>query len=308
MEFLILILIALILFWGAIGAVALFVLYKIIKLLTKYLKKYSSNPANYKSDDLMVMTFVAMAKLTPDYHNDIKLTAQIRDRVKSAFRDIDSFANTVFLMEKFDQISRRGNTIKVSHLQVGLKRFEKNSFHFKKEFMLGLLSIAYINGNLDENQENLLEQVKKIIGMTDSTYSKVMSIFWTRMRSGKYGDFMEFEKRRNEWYQREAREKNEEQNRHEDRQYDYSNSRSEERREYRQSSYTHLSAELEKAYSVLGLSPDASVDEIKKMKRELLKKYHPDLYTGKGERAVEEATLKSQEINQAFEMIMKIKN
>jgi DnaJ-domain-containing protein 1 len=44
------------------------------------------------------------------------------------------------------------------------------------------------------------------------------------------------------------------------------------------------------------------------MKRELLKKYHPHLYSGKGERAVEEATIKSQRINQAYETIMKMKN
>lgn len=276
--------------------------YRIIKFFVKLILGGLS-----ESDKLMVRTFVAMAKLTPNYHVDKTLTTQIRDRVAAAFREIGGYDDTDAIMEEFYRLSRQGNTIKVSQLQDELDRFEARNFQFKKEFMIGLLSIAYVNGNLDENQGKLLDMVKKSIGMTDLVYSKVESVFWTRMRSGKYGDFMEFEKRRNEWYQREAREKNEEQNRHEDKQYDYSNSR-EERREYRQSSYTHLSTELEKAYSVLGLSPDASVDEIKKMKRELLKKYHPDLYTGKGERAVEEATIKSQEINQAFEMIMKIKN
>ena len=51
-------------------------------------------------------------------------------------------------------------------------------------------------------------------------------------------------------------------------------------------------------YKVLGVSPDASDEEIKRAYRRLAKKYHPDLNPGD-----EEAARKMQEINAAYEQI-----
>ena len=130
--------------------------YRIIKFFVKLILEKVS-----ESDKLMIRTFVAMAKLTPDYHVDKKLTAQIGDMVKSAFREMGGVKYMDAIMEEFHRVSRQGNTIKVSQLQDELDRFETKDFQFKKEFMIGLLSIAYANGNLDENQGKLLDMVKK---------------------------------------------------------------------------------------------------------------------------------------------------
>jgi molecular chaperone DnaJ len=51
-------------------------------------------------------------------------------------------------------------------------------------------------------------------------------------------------------------------------------------------------------YAVLGVSRDASPDEIKKAYRELVKKYHPDLHPGD-----ESAAKKMSEVNAAYDMI-----
>ncbi len=55
---------------------------------------------------------------------------------------------------------------------------------------------------------------------------------------------------------------------------------------------------IQDPYKVLGVSPDASDDEIKRAYRKLAKQYHPDLNPGDAE-----AARKMQEINAAYEQI-----
>ncbi|MBQ8835323.1 MAG: J domain-containing protein [Oscillospiraceae bacterium] len=55
---------------------------------------------------------------------------------------------------------------------------------------------------------------------------------------------------------------------------------------------------MDDPYKVLGVSPDASDDEIKRAYRKLAKKYHPDLNPGD-----QEAARKMQEVNAAYEQI-----
>lgn len=56
-------------------------------------------------------------------------------------------------------------------------------------------------------------------------------------------------------------------------------------------------------YKVLGVSRDATDDEIKKAYRELARKYHPDNYNGNPLADLVEEKMK--EINEAYEMIQK---
>ncbi len=55
---------------------------------------------------------------------------------------------------------------------------------------------------------------------------------------------------------------------------------------------------IQDPYKILGLSPDASDEEIKRAYRRLAKKYHPDLNPGD-----KEAARKMQEVNAAYEQI-----
>ena len=55
---------------------------------------------------------------------------------------------------------------------------------------------------------------------------------------------------------------------------------------------------IEDPYKVLGVSPDASDEDIKRAYRRLAKKYHPDLNPGD-----QEAARKMQEVNAAYEQI-----
>ncbi len=64
---------------------------------------------------------------------------------------------------------------------------------------------------------------------------------------------------------------------------------------------------ISQAYALLGLSTDATNDEIKKAYRALVREYHPDIIKSQGasDEYLKEATEKVQEINAAYEMVKK---
>ena len=64
-------------------------------------------------------------------------------------------------------------------------------------------------------------------------------------------------------------------------------------------------ANISDAYKLLGVSESDDMSVIKKAYRKLVRKYHPDIIKsqGKDEAYMQEATAKTQEINQAYEMI-----
>ena len=59
-------------------------------------------------------------------------------------------------------------------------------------------------------------------------------------------------------------------------------------------------------YEVLGVSRNASIDEIKKTYRELSRKYHPDSYVGNPLSSLAEE--KFEQVQEAYDAIMKEKN
>lgn len=59
---------------------------------------------------------------------------------------------------------------------------------------------------------------------------------------------------------------------------------------------------MQDPYRVLGISPSASEDEIKKAYRNLAKKYHPDVNNGSAE-----AEQKMKEVNEAYSTVMKMR-
>ena len=59
------------------------------------------------------------------------------------------------------------------------------------------------------------------------------------------------------------------------------------------------------AYTILGVDPSATDEEVKKAYREMAKKNHPDLVSNLGEEVHQAAEKKFQEINEAYETIKK---
>ena len=64
-------------------------------------------------------------------------------------------------------------------------------------------------------------------------------------------------------------------------------------------------ANIDDAYKLLGVSKSDDMNTVKKAYRKLVRQYHPDIIKSQGqsEAYMQEATAKTQEINQAYEMI-----
>lgn len=65
---------------------------------------------------------------------------------------------------------------------------------------------------------------------------------------------------------------------------------------------------IDDAYKVFGLSPDATEEELRRMYRKLALQYHPDRVASLGEDIKENAKRKFQELNEAKEIIWKERN
>ena len=72
-----------------------------------------------------------------------------------------------------------------------------------------------------------------------------------------------------------------------------------------QFSETSSEASIDRHYAVLGLDKSANKQEIKKVYRELTKKYHPDKVHHLGDEFKVQAEKKMQEINQAYDELIK---
>ncbi len=71
------------------------------------------------------------------------------------------------------------------------------------------------------------------------------------------------------------------------------------------SSYYNQNNELANAYKVLEISESSSLDDIKKARNRLIKKYHPDKVSSNDKQAKKQANEKVILINQAYEIISK---
>ncbi len=68
---------------------------------------------------------------------------------------------------------------------------------------------------------------------------------------------------------------------------------------------TSYEDDLQRAYKLFNLSPDATESEIKKAFRKLAKDYHPDKYSNMPEELKQQALKKFQEISAAYELLLK---
>lgn len=262
-------------------------------------KSYS----NESFEKIITDIFIAVVKLTPDLHvsNDPFLKKRMSEFAGMAFDQI----NVVKYLDDdlFIKMINQKVQIKVKELENKAHSSLRNlEFPDKKEILIGMWSLAYTDGQATVDQQKLISIIGKAMGLSLTACNKVETMFWQRMKAGKFGDYKEFEKRRDKWFEDEEVRKREKEFERKRKENSQSNNTKKQKVDY-----STLSPELLKAYAVLGIDPSASTSEVKSQKNNLLKRYHPDLFANQGDEMIRKATIKSQSINQAYETIMKLR-
>ena len=178
----------------------------------------------------------------------------------------------------------------------------KQKFKFDQNRAFGLiyffLNLAYIDGEFSQSERNTISQICDGFEISESLKQQIFAKFQSDFEQSQAWK-ARYNQSRNSGYQNGY-----------GRSGGNYGSRGGYSGNYNQGGYQRNSSSYRKEpefdpYGVLGVSKNASFDEIKKKYRELVKKYHPDILMGKGadDEIVQEGTKKLQEINKAYEIL-----
>lgn len=137
------------------------------------------------------------------------------------------------------------------HIAQQLAHITKRDKAKHHQFMGFLIQLAFADGEVSENEEEMLSIIAEAMEFDPTLYHKIFDQFESMMQN------------------------------------------------------IQPQASLDDAYELLGVSKNDDMSTIKKAYRKLVRKYHPDIVKSQtqDEAYLEEATRKTQEINQAYEMI-----
>ena len=163
----------------------------------------------------------------------------------------------------------------------------------REEIMKALFDLAYADGDFCEEEEYTLRYIAYHMHLNESEYERTLRNFIKEKNKNQkdgYGYWYRDKKGNRKWYAF----KDDDEKKTGDSSSASGNSHK---------TTPSISPELQKAYAVLGIPVDATPSEINACKRNLLRLNHPDLVATKGQEAVNNATLKCQRINQAYELL-----
>lgn len=238
-------------------AIVGYVFYTIFKSYGKYeaysqkaFKDFSVSHKSLKNSELGL--FVALvAKVAKA---DGKVDALEAQLIGIMFDDISAIfpepeKTKQILKEIFNEEKQRiDDTQEVAQLFATAIRSDRAK---QQQFMGFLIQLAFIDGEVSESEEELLQIIAEALEFDPNAYHAIFDQFEQMMKN------------------------------------------------------VSPKANIEDAYKVLGVNKDDDMKTIKKAYKKLVRQYHPDIIAsqGKDEAYMKEATAKTQEINQAYEMI-----
>lgn len=250
---------------GSIIVFTLFgaVLFYIFKSYSKYeefskeaFKNFSVSKESIKNSELGLFVALVAKVAKADGKVDsleAELIGIMFDDISSIFPEPDKTKS--ILKEIFNE--EKENLSNVEKVAQQLALHVKKDKTKQQQFMGFLIQLAFVDGEVSQNEENVIKTIAQALEFDPDIYHKI---------------FDQFEQMANQ----------------------------------RPQTQEHS---LQKAYEILGVSQNDDMQTIKKAYRKLVKQYHPDIIKaqGKDENYMKEATLKTQEINQAYETIKKFK-
>ncbi len=159
----------------------------------------------------------------------------------------------------------------------------------KSELIMELLAVAYADNNLKYSEEKEILHIVSQLRITSDEYKSIYSIFIEKYNKGFYSEKKtKSEDRKDNYYKKQEEHRNSKQGK----------TNNEDSHDSRQISPKEIVA-----YSILGVSPDVSIEEVKKAYRALAIKYHPDNAASLGDEAIRQATESMKQINMAWEVV-----
>lgn len=162
--------------------------------------------------------------------------------------------------------------------------------NLKQIFLVYLITIAYADGELHSEEENLLAFLASKLGYSSFAFNHLLGMV----------------RAQNHFYRSQYRQENASGSdgaRADGSESGYGRGRYQRENQYQRESQNELAL----AYQALGVSESATDAEIKKAYRKLMSEYHPDKLTGRGvpDELIKVATERSQEIQAAYELVKK---
>jgi len=150
---------------------------------------------------------------------------------------------------------QKDRTDNIEAIAQNLARVIRKDKAKEQQFMGFLIQLAFIDGEVSESEEDVLQTIAQALEFNPDTYHAIFDQFEKMMQN------------------------------------------------------ITPKANISDAYKLLGVSEADDISVVKKAYRKLVRQYHPDIIKsqGKDEAYMQEATAKTQEINQAYEMIKNVK-
>jgi len=178
--------------------------------------------------ELVGIMFDDISSVFPEPQKTKEILKQIFSQEKDNLNDIQEIAHTLYQAIKRDKAKQH-------------------------QFMGFLIQLAFIDGQVSENEDEILQTIAEAFEFDPDTYHAIFDQFEQMIKN--------------------VQPKN----------------------------------NIEDAYKLLGVDANDDMSNIKKAYRKLVRQYHPDIIKaqGKDDSYLQKATAKTQEINQAYEMIKK---
>ncbi len=299
-------------FLGFVLAIALFVvscvMFSKIDPPQEYSEEYTFSDSERKDikDNLETTYKLSLLVLLAEVMkaDDKQLVCEF-DRVKDVIRRhyktseresaIQQFKNFLTADNNFSFISSTCNTINIIAQKFG---------YAKRELLMELLSVAYADDDLCVHEEILIKDIAEFLGISLNEYESIKALFLIKRAQGDYDFSSDAKKQKANSGQKEKNSKKSKKNDSKDK-YKNNNGDGANGSDNSKGSdgNTNYGMPEDKAYKILGVANNATIDEIKKAYRALAIIYHPDKAARLGDEAIRQATESMKQINVAWDVV-----